>query len=504
MPDNQLTPSLSEIASGLASLENQVSALAQQIEVQGAVQVEIAKLLQALHGQQNAMPDMMFKVVNKCLESDGKEKLSVLKETLTQLDTRMGMVTTGLHIVKQVSNMTLRELGSSSAKIRVLFIVQSIPMWDALADVYQAMTGDDRFEPMVVSINHSHLGRGEFMGETDVHDGLDRQGIPHLRMNLSSIEAMDMLHSLKPDVIFRQQQWDAPVPPALRTAEITFARICVVPYGMGVLANPDAKGDTDEAYQLNYDQPYHRAAWKVFCETEQTQAYYRSFQHSDPDKFILTGYPKLDKLLEAKGKGAWPIAEPDGRTFRVIWAPHHSLAMNGAGFGVFHKIYREMLDWAKSSADIQFVFKPHPALAFSGTTRLPTGEYDSFLQAWSTLPNCTICEGDYGALFDASDLMLTDGVSFLTEYHLFEKPLIFIDSGVHARFNALGRMAERSAHRVETFAQMKAAALEYQAGKPWHLEAEREELLNVLLPLKKSASQVILDCIADDIKRSGS
>lgn len=500
------TIALSDLAAQVSSVRAELGTLNERIEVQGAIQLEIAKLLQSFHMQHRALPEQIIEIVRAGLETHAKDLAPLTNDAVSKLEARFNQINAQFHTLKQVSNLTLRELRPRTDKIRCVFIVQSIPMWDALVDVYWAMVADDRFHPMVVSINHSHLGRAEFAGEEDVHKGLTEQGIAHLRMNVSPIEALDILRSLTPDIVFRQQQWDGPVPPGLRTPEITFARICVVPYGMGVLANPNATDASDEAYDNNYDQTYHRMAWRVFCETEITRSYYRSFSHSDPDKFILSGYSKLDKLLESKGKGVWPIAEPNGRSFRIIWAPHHSLAIHGVGFGVFHKIYKQMLEWARRAKDIQFVYKPHPALSYSAPRSgvITNPDYAGFLQTWASLPNCAVCEGSYGELFDASDMMLTDGVSFLTEYHLFKKPLVFIDSGVHARFNELGRLAERAAHRVETFEDMRKAALGYKDGKAWPLEQERQDLLDILMPRQEPAARIILDSIADGIFSSRS
>ena len=495
---------LAEISKRLVETQQETRQLVEKLEIQGAIQLEMVKLLQSFSEQHSSVIGTLLSVQEKVDELSTPTSQSN-PGSILRVEGHLSQIYTNLHSMKQVMNLTLRETTSRSRTIRCVFIVQSIPMWDAHADIYWSMVDDPRFHPMVVSINHSQLGRAEFSGEDDVHRGLLEQNIPHLRLNVQPIEALDILRSLMPDVIFRQQQWDTPLPPTLRTPEITFARLCVIPYGMGVLANPNAANEDDEAYANNYDQLYHRMAWRVFCETEITQRYYRSFEHSDPDKFVLTGYPKHDRLLQAKGKGQWPIAEPDGRRFRVIWAPHHSLAVHGAGFGVFHKIYRDMLQWAASAPEIQFVLKPHPALSYtadhSGVLRNP--DYSTFLARWADLPNCAVCEGQYGELFDASDMLLTDGVSFLTEYHLFSKPIIFFDSGVHARFNELGRLAEKAAHRVQSFEEMRNATLAYKNGKTWELEKERQDLLTVLLPHSQSASSIILDTIADGIYSSG-
>lgn len=496
-----MTHSSSDIEREIASLKADVKALGENVEIQGQVQLEIAKLLQHFHQQQQALPQQVGEVVKRAFDGLDWGKIAVTQDAVSKLDSRLTQLLVNSITTKQAANMTLRRLGPATEKIRAVFIVQSIPMWDALADVYWEMTKDDRFHPTVVSIDHRHLGRAEFAGEDDVHKGLTGQNIPHLRLNVPPLEALDILRNLQPDVVFRQQQWDSPVPAGMRTPELTFARICVVPYGMGHLANLKAKSEREEASPSNYDQEHHRMAWRVFCETEVTRSYFKSFMHCDPDKLILSGYPKLDRLLAEKGKGEWPIPEPKGRTFRVIWAPHHSLAVRGSGFGVFHRIHRQMLDWARTSGDIQFVFKPHPALSYAArnTPGLSAGDYDAFCAAWSALPNCTICEGDYGKLFDASDIMLTDGVAFLTEYHLFGKPLIFFDSGVHPPFDAIGRLGERCAHRVKSFGDMQTATLAYKNGKAWEREEERRELLRVIMPHQGKAARIIVDSIADGL-----
>lgn len=488
-----------DLATELSAIGEQIRLLAQRMDVQDAIQIEIAKLLQSFHAQHQALPEQITTIVKSGLDAHGRDKLPLTNEVLQKIDARFNHLAASVNTLKQATNLTLREMPSRGSKIRCIFLVQSIPMWDALADVYWAMTKDDRFHPIVVSINQHILGSAEATGEEDVHQGLNAQSIPHLRMNVTSGEALDILRNLTPDVIFRQQQWERGVPGSFRTPEITFARVCVVPYGMGLLADPNASDPSQEAHPDNYDQLYHRMAWRVFCVNEQTQSYFRSFAHSDPEKYVLSGYPKLDRLKSTLGKGVWPIAEPNGRSFRVVWAPHHSFAGEGVGFGVFHKIYRQMLEWARREDRTQFVFKPHPALVVSATRSklIANPGYNDFLNAWSQLPNCAISEGDYGSLFDASDILLTDGVSFLNEYPIFGKPLIFIDSKVHTPFDALGRLGERAAHRVETFDEMRKAALGYRDGKPWPYDEERDELLRMIMPLKEAASGIILNSIVE-------
>lgn len=335
-------------------------------------------------------------------------------------------------------------------------------------------------------------------------------GIPHLRLNMpNSYEGLSILKSLRPDVIFRQQPWDCDVMPAFTTRELNFARLCMVPYGVFVLqgdfiaSNNGTNTTPSHLPQPNaYDQAYHRAAWRIFCETEMSVRLFQSFQHSDPKKFILSGCPKFDYLLRSKGHGVWPLPEPNGRSFRVIWAPHHSVYNNPLNFGVFNRIYADMLAWARNSPDIQFVFKPHPALS-SGVIAsgiMNAQQYEGYLRQWNALENCAIETGEYGDLFDASDMMITDSLSFLTEYPLFDKPLVFFDSGKHAAFNAIGELAVSCTRRVYSFSEMKDAVIFYKNGGAWEFESEREQLKHILQPEQVPASEIILDSIYNDMK----
>lgn len=487
---------LNNLEEKIETLGGKIQSILDQINISNEIQVETVKLLQWIHGQNQIANDGIERLAMDMPIHSNSAISSGVSELRTLMDRKLAIYIAHLNLVKQTCNLALREVPKAIGQIRCVFLVHSIPMWDALADVYAAMVPDARFDPIVASLNSTPLGGSEFLGEDEVSRSLDGLGIPHLRFDMAdSYQALEILKGLRPDIIFRQQQWESPLPPAFHTNELTFARICVVPYGMNVLANFGEQSD-GEVSSLAFDQAYHRAAWKVFCETALTQSFYRSFKHSDPQKFLLSGYPKLDRLRQARGTGKWPIPEPNGRTFRVVWAPHYSLN-GGVGFGVFNRIYQDMIQWARSSPDIQFVFKPHPALFRS---ILSQDDVALFRQLWLAQSNCGIEEEQYGALFDASDLMITDGVSFLTEYHLFEKPLVFFDSGNHVPFNALGKVAEKCAHRVTSFDGLKEAVLGYKAKKPWRLASEREELLALLQPNTERAADFILNSIAADLR----
>lgn len=427
---------------------------------------------------------------------------SVLQEVVPRLQQEVRNEAADL---RQSVNLVARRCAVPAGRpIRCVFLVHAIESWDAQVDLYEAMRDDRRFEPIAVSINRHFPGDAGFAGEDRVHEELESLGVPHLRLGMgNSFQALDILRALAPDVIFRQSQWCNDLPPAFHASRLNFARICSVPYGTSIVERfSPGEQPVNGVSEQSFDLPYHRLAWRIFCETEQTRDFLASFQHGAADKFVVTGYPKLFRLLKGREEtDAWPIRREGRRGYRVIWAPHHSVLREWLGFAVFHKVYRQFLNWAIERPDIEFVLKPHPSLFSQLVSKhiLPAEELDRFLAAWNGLPNCCIATGRYGGLFAASDLMITDGLSFLTEYQIFDKPLLFQDSRQHVPFNALGNLAVEAAHVVYDFEATRAAVEAYAGGAPWGFAAARARLRKALFPVDRPATDMVLDEIAQGI-----
>lgn len=505
---------LNSINHKLDELLTSVASLSERQQVNDEIMVELIKFFQrfreeTLEGQQVSIQELrsaaeaIIYKTNDLMQSSVKLTEAVaggLKDIGTKSEQAAAE---HYRVLRQLAQTNLRKLPVASGKIRSVFLVHMIESWDAQVDIYRAMRADDRFEPVVVSINRAFPGDNSYNGEDVVSRALTNLGIEHVRLGTQDFnEAQETLRFLAPDVIFRQSHWDRDYPPAFSTAELAFTRLCIVPYGMSIVQKFSHSEPLPTTISpMAFDQPYHRSAWRVFCETEQTKSYFLSFQHSDPSKFVLSGYPKHERLLRSIGHGQWPLPDTAENPYRVIWAPHHSVGNDWLAFGVFHNMYMDMLRWAQRAPHIQFVLKPHPAL-FALVVRMglvSQANLDEFKRQWQALPNCTIFEGQYGELFAASDLMLTDGLSFLTEYQLFNKPLVFIDSRRHVQLNALGQLAVDCAESVNTLAEAESAVPAYAAGKPLERNDTRARLQNIMLPNERPSALVIVDAIAEGL-----
>lgn len=356
------------------------------------------------------------------------------------------------------------------------------------------MTESADFSPTVIAVAASTYGSA-------AHVALEKLKIPHLNFNFKqdSREGLDRLRSLQPDILFRQTPHDAEtdIPPAFFIKELSFTRIVYTDYGLGILDDKNlakpvevVESHNDSSIWVDYDQELHRKAWMLICANEDQKRIYETTSHRGLNA-VVTGYPKFDRLLQRKREEAfWPITSPR-RRFRLIWHPHHSLPPSWTGFGTFHSVYRDVLQWATDNPEIEIVLEPHPLL-------LPhyvrgKRKFDDFLQAWASLENTAIYEGDFVPLMRASDAMLTDGISFLAEYQLFGKPLIWIDSHHHMPFNIIGKRIIKGVYPVQSIGEAIELVSHEFDGDP--LQTQREETVHYLRPFPDKSAENVLDAI---------
>lgn len=369
-----------------------------------------------------------------------------LRDDICQLRTRIDSVESATHLVARRSS-------SGRTRIRCAFLIHNIAAWDALADVVEEMQNHPRFEVFVFSIDRRFPGASGYGGESDVSAQLDLMGVMHRRLGIERTpDGLAVLRSIEPDLIFRQSPWDVDIPDMFSTRNVNFARICYVPYYATVLVKQHethAENSTD----FHTDMEFHRSCWRIFCDSEFHKALFDATSARGSDNVVVSGSPKFDRLLRlGTAHPHWPIGSSEQqRGTRIIWAPHHSVTEDWLGFGTFLSTYEGMLKWARERNGCEFVLKPHPALfdRLQNVDSIDDAALSEFLQAWDALPNTAmVLDGGYAELFAASDCLITDGISFIAEYQLFQKPLIFIDSGHHADFNEIGTSALEGTHKV--------------------------------------------------------
>ncbi|MEV8369412.1 hypothetical protein [Microbacterium sp. NPDC064584] len=399
--------------------------------------------------------------------------------------------------VHSVAGRAARRGTLQREQVRVAFLVHNVDAWDSIGEVIAIMRDAPDFDPIVVSIPHHYAGRSGSRGEGRVHRFLDERGLGHLRVrNQDTAAAEELLLSLDPDVVFRQSQWDADIDEAFSAERLSWTRLALIPYET---VNPTHNVRLgNPPVDTAVDQPFHRAAWLVFCANEDVLEVARHDSITGARQFRASGHPKADAVRQATP--AWPIGDGLTRRRRVLWSAHHSILEGWNDFGVFPQVRDEMLAWATEETDVEFVFTHHPHLR--GTIRRPESslsdaEFREWLSAWESLPNAAYTREPYAPLLAAADLLVTDGPSMITESQILEVPTIFLERRDHIAFNTIGERIVSGVHRVNDVDGVRQVAQELAAGADWLAPTQRRNAQHLFGP--PGAAQRIVDTIRDEI-----
>jgi hypothetical protein len=395
--------------------------------------------------------------------------------------------------------------------IKVVFLGLYFEAWDALDEIYQIMAKDPRFEPVVVSMPRKLTGQLAYAQEEKAHAFFEGQGIPHIRLKTggsgsSNRDGLAVLKDLAPDYVFVNYPWQRNYQPAVRFDELVqFTRLAYVPYFSLVMVDePDDEPGGGQVGSLVathlYKQRLHQLASLVFTQDENVLDAYASTERGNSYVHFF-GSPKIDNLrIQAQeGKASWPIK---GNGFRIVWAPHHSYSPHWLNFGVFSKIKDRMLDFAKQNPDIEIVLRPHPFLWGTLTDRkvLSVEDLASWRDAWDQLANTYVDEdGSYAELFLASDVLVTDGISFLGEYPLISgKPTIFFENDGHWQLTATGELAADASVRVKTFTELETEIAKARTNGLPDRSSAIQKLIEASSPyLGQSASKIVEQVFED-------
>jgi len=394
--------------------------------------------------------------------------------------------------------------------IRVVFLTFYYEAWDALDGIYHQMVADPRFDPIVVSIPRRMNGETEFGHEEEVSHFLNEYQIPHLRFYYQNgEEGLERLKKLEPDYVFLNYPWRRNYQPAYRAERlIEFTKICYVPYFSMPLVNEP--GESGVAPHL-YEQRTHQLASLTFT---MDKAVLDAYAHTDRGNahVHLTGSPKIDVLMKQarEGMAVWPIPDrsdrtstvAEGRRFRMIWAPHHSFDGKWLNFGRFAEVHKQMLRFASHQPGVEIVLRPHPLLFGTLVERgiICETELQHWLDSWQALDNTALyTDGDYASVFQSTDLMVTDGISFLGEYPILTgKPTIFMEKPGHWEFSPLGELAAAANIRVTNFDGFEQVFDEIRTmGMPDYSEPIAK-LRKAASPYPGRAAKKITDIVAAD------
>lgn len=199
--------------------------------------------------------------------------------------------------------------------------------------------------------------------------------------------------------------------------------------------------------KINYDilllktYPACYRMWKLFSDNKEEIALgIENMPYVYGKNMVLSGYCKMDKYFAVEKS----TVKNDKKT--ILISPHHSiLPYKIIQTGNFFKYYNFYLELFQKYPEVQFIFRPHPAL---WTTLRQFDEWggakvDEYIKIIKSFQNVEYSDGgEYFDLFAKSDALITDCVSWFAEYFYTGKPQCYVlrdESELYTEYLEFGR-----------------------------------------------------------------
>jgi len=265
---------------------------------------------------------------------------------------------------------------------------------------------------------------------------------------------LNVKRALRPNIIFFTIPYVSSTKRQYSILNFKSSLTCYVPYGFN-----------SSFYLSDYDGLMPNFVWKYFLENRLNKQYSIDFGFTKGENTFISGYPGFDSLIIGDVKSN-PWKKQDKQKKRIIWSPHHTIEGFGADldFSTFMRYHEFMFKIAsRFKSEIQIAFKPHPSLRprLSGDNVWGKEKTNIYYQRWEDLENGQVCDEEYIDLFLTSNAMIHDCCSFLVEYLVTKKPVMFLHRSTSTvnRLNEFGKIAMEKTYKgfteqdIEDFVQ---------------------------------------------------
>ena len=385
-------------------------------------------------------------------------------------------------------NITLCRLRFAShyRKIRVGFFVTESSKWSG-QNLYNLLKTDNHFEPFILLSYFKNpqgtLSPSEYYN--DLKKFFEKNNDTICSTFIPEDFTFEALEKYKPDIIFYQQPWqidDTQRPEKTHKNSL----LCYIPYCFYSMSG-----------HLNYLAKFHGIMWKYFVETDMHKKEYEKYFGAK--NCFASGSAKFDGyhfIDSKKAEECWKTTDKK----RIIYAPHHSFNDGLLEVATFPENGKFILELAKSHPETEWIFRPHPAFADRLIKRsiMTTEEVDEYYKEWEKIGTIS-AGGNYYEMFSSSDCLITDCISFLSEYAPTCNPVFHLRKKyMKEHFNELVSKIDEGYYQIfsnaeleETFERVIIKGEDFLSGK-------REEN-KMILPTKTLASENIYNYIKKEL-----
>ncbi|MCI9845889.1 CDP-glycerol glycerophosphotransferase family protein [Flavobacterium pectinovorum] len=301
--------------------------------------------------------------------------------------------------------------------IKVAFFLNHESVWKYEV-LYDLMLQHSRFEPKIFVCPVVNFGMENMLFEMDkAFEAFKKKGYNVVKTyNNDTGEYLDIKNTFSPDIVFFTNPHEGLQDYRYYIYQFAKTLTCYVPYSI-----------TTTNYEFAYNLGFHGLVWKIFSETPFHKEIASHNKWGKGKNSVVTGYPGFDPLLINKTpKEVWKNKNPLLK--RIIWTPHHLMneLSKLSNFLEYYDFFLEIADIYKDK--LQIAFNPHPLLRVKLENDPNWGKEktDNYFNKWEKLENGQYGDGYYIDLFLTSDALIHDTGSFMAEYLITEKPVLYM------------------------------------------------------------------------------
>lgn len=380
-------------------------------------------------------------------------------------------------LANEVIDQRLREKKRNGEKINVVFVCHRPAVWESLRSVYDELKKDSRFNVFVVAIPNKREKKGAGLN----HEEYETEGAEEFWKEYGCINGYDYesghwldLRTLKPDYVFFQQPYNITRSPWYKSWIVSkYAKICYVAYAFDFIGD----GVLEETTPPDFFQNVSFFFTQNSIDNKMVKAHLTDNNNSFTE-FKVSGFPRYDRLEVFKNtdQPLWKYKGKDKR-FRVLWTPRWC---TNEGNCTFFEYNEKLTDFFCDNVEYEFVFRPHPQ-AFMNWER--TGEYpakkqEAYKQKYLNSSNMSIdTRKEYFDTIFSSDCLISDVSSFVADYFLSGKPVIYCHK--KNMFNELSEHMAEGFYWVSSWQELEDTVNSLKAGDD-PLKEKRQELIGEL------------------------
>jgi CDP-glycerol glycerophosphotransferase (TagB/SpsB family) len=369
------------------------------------------------------------------------EKLSNKAKTRKMLAAKKKQHILSTHKENEVIEKKLKEKVKQGHKIRVTFFVVSDSIFPGKT-LFELMLKDKIFDPLIVVICADTVAAGkDFLKENiemaeSTYKAFSSK-YKRVYKAYSNRSFIDFSENIDMACITNPYNYIHKYYKAQYLQDAGVLSFCINYGYMGLLSW--SKYFIRDVFSYNF-------MWKIFLENRGVEHFIQEVRPFKINNLLVTGYSKMDYLST--------ISRKKLERKRVIIASHHSFFQKNLYISQFLKYSDFILELPRLYTNIDFVFRPHPAvfIKLKQYNIWSPEKIDKYLQDIKAIPNMVYDNsGDYFDLFVNSDALIHDCGSFLAEYLYTDHPQCFLlkdEEDIDRQFLPFGQRVLKNVYKA--------------------------------------------------------